>query len=218
MVTPTELVQNTIETAKKSFLDSITKPKDAEIYGANFQGYLTLFNFGGKAYVTPGHKLDLREVTQKSISDAVVRDYGNGPAISGYGSGGPAMFFIYGNSGTINIHYLTHVPVRSPLPEVRGEEAKRVLTAVGLTIDTLYWPIFVGRIKSEEERVKLLKEHGFEDADIKEAYKKLVSKQQELVKRYKSNIARLKEEGCPHIEQKEGLEQEQQRLELMLQA
>jgi len=217
MVTPVELVQNTIDAAREHFSDSITKPKGTEIMNADFQGYLTFFNFGGKAYVTPCHKLDLREITQDGISDAVVRDYRNGPAISGFGSSGPAMFFVYGNRGSTGFHYATHIPVRSPLPEVRGEEAK-VLTAVGITPDVLYWVIFPGRIESEEERVKLLKEHGFEDADIKEMYKKLIPQQQKLIANFERDVAHLKEQdgSCP--EHEKGLEREQKRLELMLQA
>jgi hypothetical protein len=218
MVTPTELVQNTIDAAREHFSDSITKPKDTEVYGADFQGYLTLFAFDGKAYVMPCHKLDLHEITQEGVSDDIVRDYGNGPAISGFGSGGPAMYFVYGNGSPADLHYVIRAPLRFPLPKVRGEEAKKVLTAVGITADVLYWAIFSGRVTSEEERVKLLKEHGFEDADIKEMYKKLVPKQQGVVAYFQQDIAHLTEQRHPCTEHKEGLEREQQRLELMLQA
>jgi hypothetical protein len=218
MVNPTELVQNTIEAAREHFSDSIAKPKDAEILGADFQGYLTLFSFGDKAYVMPCHKLDLREITQEGVSEAVVRDYGNGPAISGFGSGGSAMYFVYGNGSPADLHYVIRAPQRFPLPKVRGEEAKKVFTAVGITADVLYWAIFPGRVTSEEERIKLLKEHGFENTDIKEMYKKLVPKQQGLIAHFQKDITHLKEHCGPCSEHKEGLEREQQRLELMLQA
>jgi hypothetical protein len=218
MVNPTELVQNTIEAAKEHFSDSITKLKDTVIYGAGFQNYLTLFNFGGKAYVIPSHKLDLREITQEGVSDDIVRDYGNGPAISGFGSGGPAMYFVYGNGSPADLHYVIRAPLRFPLPKVRGEEAKKVLTAVGITPDVFYWQIFVGRVESEEERIKLLKEHGFEDADLREMYKNLIPQQQKLIAHFQRDIAHLKEHCGPCSEHEEGLEREQQRLELMLQA